>query len=117
MKKLIGMLAAVSTLAFGSAALANDLMQDTYGNTVTVADVEGNVVVSYYFNEDGTFSVTGMDGTTAEGTWTLEGTTLCSVIVGQTNCTEIEDRDVGDSWVETDDDGNTATISIVAGRN
>lgn len=116
MKKILGVLIAVSTLVFGGAAFAEELMESTFGNTVTVAGPDGTVLVSYHFNDDGTFSMAQADGATADGTWSLDGTTLCVVVGDQTSCSEIEDRDVGDSWTETDEQGNEMTISIVEGR-
>lgn len=116
MKKILGVLIAASALVFGGSAMAEELMDSTYGNTITVAAPDGTVVVSYFFNEDGTFSMSGADGTEADGTWALDGTNLCVVIGEQTSCSEIEDHNVGDSWDETDEEGNTMTISIVEGR-
>lgn len=115
MKKIIGVIATAAVITFAGAAHA-ELMDSTFGNTVTVAAPDGTVVVSYQFNADHTFSMTTAEGTGA-GTWTLDGYTLCSTIGdGEANCTEIEDHEVGDSWEDTDFDGNTMTISIVAGH-
>jgi len=112
MKKILGTLAAIAVLAIGAPAYA-ELMDSTFGNTVTVS--MGDNTMSYYFNEDGTFSAASSDGATAEGTWTLDGTTLCVMVGDQTSCNEIEDHEVGDSWEESDEQG-TVTISIVEGR-
>lgn len=116
MRKLMGVLIAAMVFAFGAPAMAEELMDSTYGNTVTVADTDGNVMVSYLFNEDGTFSMAAADGSAADGTWTVDGTTLCVTLGEETNCSEIQDRDVGDSWEDTDEEGNTVVISIVEGR-
>ena len=116
MKKILSVLAAASVLTFGGAALAENLMDDTFGNTVTIADGEGNVFISYFFNEDGTFSMAGADGSSIEGTWTLDGDTLCYAASEQEECVEIDDRAVGESWTETQEDGSSITISIVEGR-
>ena len=116
MKKILGVIIAVSTLAFSGVAFAEELMESTFGNTVTVAIEDGTVVVSYHFNSDGTFAMAQADGSTADGTWALDGTNLCVTIGEETSCSEIEDHNVGDSWDETDENGNTMTISIVEGR-
>jgi hypothetical protein len=116
MKKILGVIIAVSTLAFSGAAFAEELMDSTFGNTVTIAAADGTVVVSYHFNDDGTFAMTSADGLTTNGTWALDGTNLCVTVGEENSCSEIEDRNVGDSWDETDENGNTMTISIVEGR-
>jgi len=116
MKKILSVLAAASVLTFGGAAYADNLMDDTFGNTVTIADAEGNVLVSYFFNEDGTFSMAGADGSSVEGTWTLDGDNMCFTAGEQESCQEIDDRAVGESWTETQEDGSSITISIVEGR-
>ncbi len=114
MKKIIGAFVTVAALTIAGAAHA-DLMDSTFGNTVTVAGADGTIVVSYHFSSDHTFSMTTAEGT-ASGTWSLDGNNLCSTLGEETNCTEIEDHEVGDSWEDTDFDGNTMTISIVAGH-
>ena len=114
MNKTIGALITAAAITFAGAAHA-ELMDTTFGNTVTVAGADGAIAVSYHFNADHTFSMTTAQGT-AEGTWSLDGTNLCSTISGgEPSCTEIEDHDVGDSWDVTDENG-TMTISIVEGR-
>ena len=116
MKKFLGAAVLAAATTFAGAALANDTLEATFGNTVTVAIADGTVVVSYHFNDDGTFAMTGADGSAADGTWALDGTNLCVTVGEGSSCSEIEDHSVGDSWDETDENGDTMTISIVEGR-
>ncbi len=116
MKKIIGALVTVFALAFSGMAYADTFMDSTFGNTVTVSIADGTVVASYQFDADGAFAVTGADGSNTTGTWALDGSNLCLTIGEGTNCNEIEDRNVGDSWDVTDADGSVMTITIVAGR-
>ena len=116
MKNLIGALVTALALAFSGMAHADELMESTFGNTVAVADADGAILVSYHFAANNTFHLVNADGTDATGSWILDGNNLCLTQGEETNCTEIEDRQVGDSWEVTDDDGNTMTISIVEGH-
>lgn len=104
--------------AFAGAALAQDAMDATYGNTVTVANSEGTLLASYFFEADGTFTLTTADGASAPGTWeTNDAGELCMTMGDSTGCNPLDgSRTVGDSWEDTDADGNTLTITIVAGR-
>ncbi len=114
MKKVIGAIVFAAVFSFSNAAHA-DLMESAYGNTVNII-YNGTVVVSYFFNEDGTVSLLGMDGSTADGHWTLDGTNLCVTVEDERSCNEIAPREVGDIWDETDENGNAYTVSVVAGR-
>ncbi len=114
MKKTLTVIALAASFAFAGAAQAA-LMDSTFGNTVTVSS-GGQTVVTYHFNADGTVSMTMGDGTQDDSTWTLEGNTLCIATAEGPDCNEIEDRDVGETWTETDGDGNTMTITITEGQ-
>ncbi len=114
MKKIIGSLITAVGISLAGVAHA-DLMDVTYDNTVNIG-VGDRVIVSYYFNEDGTVTLLGMDGSSADGHWTLDGTTLCVTVEDQSSCNEIAEREVGDEWTEVAEDGNTITVSVTEGR-
>jgi len=115
MNKLIGaaVLAAATTIA--GAALANDTMDATFGNTVTVTTAEG-ATINYYMNADGTYSMTAGEDT-VNGTWTEgDGQVCLTPEGGEEACSPLVDgKAVGDTW--TSGDGETSiTLSIVEGR-
>ncbi len=108
-----------AALMFGGAAFAaSATMEATFGNTVTVADAAGNTLASYFMNADGTFSLTGADGTTATGTWRETDTDICLTVAGaEETCNPLASgHAVGDSWTAASSDGSTITLSITAGR-
>ena len=105
---------ATATATLAAPAFA-DTMSATYGNTVSVTTADGSVV-NYYMNEDGSFSMAAGD-TTVDGTWRLDGDDICLTVGGEETCSPLDNsRSVGDTWEATDADGNTITLSIVAGR-
>jgi len=114
MKKLIGTIVTAAAITLGGVAHA-ELMDSTFGNSVTIATADGTVVQTYHFNADHTFSLTTAEGS-MNGTWSLDGTNLCTTVGEASGCTPIEDHEVGDVWEGPDADGNTMTISIVAGH-
>lgn len=115
MKNILGAVIFAAAIGFSGTAHAS-FIEATYGNTVTVATAEGNVVQSYYFDEDGGFSLSGADGATATGTWEMQGEEICVTVGDDVSCNPTPDVGVGESWDLTTDDGNVLTISIVAGR-
>jgi len=102
----------------GAAFAASDTMEATFGNTVTVADAAGNALASYFMNADGTFSLTGADGTSAGGTWRETDTDICLTVTGaEESCSPLTTgQGVGDTWTATGADGETITLAITAGR-
>lgn len=118
MRLFIAACFATALTVFAGAALAQDAMDVTYGNTVTVSDAEGTLLASYFFESDGTFAMTTAAGDSAAGTWaTNDAGELCMTMGEDTGCNPLDgNRSVGDSWEDTDADGNTLTIAIVAGR-
>ncbi len=114
MKHVIGTAVLAAGIAFAAPAFA-DTMSATYGNTVTVTNAEG-AVINYYMNEDGSFSMSAGE-TMAEGTWRIDGDNICLTVGGEETCSPLDNsRSVGDTWEAQDADGNTITLSIVAGR-
>jgi len=104
----------IATIA-GQAAAAG-LIDGTFGNTVTVSTADGTVLQSFFFNEDGTVSMSAADGETGEGTWTLEGSTLCLYYPEGSNCNEIEEMGIGKTMEADDGQGHPLVITVVEGR-
>ena len=111
-KTIFSFSAALSIGLFSSVAFA-DPLSAVYGNTMQVETADGEIV-NYFFNEDQTFSTDG--ATEMSGTWTLDGSTFCTTVDGETNCNEIEERAVGDTWQEDDNAGGVRTVTLVEGR-
>ncbi len=116
MKKGLIALTTLGMMTLAGPVWADGLLDGTFGNTVTVGLADGTVLQSFYFNEDGTVSMSAADGETGEGTWTLEGSTLCLTHSEGTSCNEIEELGVGKTMQSTNDDGTTLVITTVAGR-
>jgi hypothetical protein len=116
--------AALFTLALAGTSQAADAMADTYGNTVVATDASG-AAVKYFFNADKTWTATLPDKSTAKGTWTSDDKQICVIVAepaamangGKPNCSPLEAHKVGDSWSSTNSAGQTAKITIVAGRS
>jgi hypothetical protein len=121
MKRII--LIAAATLAFSSAALADDPFAVAYGNTVTQTLPNGTKIV-VYVNADKTWQQM-MGGKTVKGIYAWQDAThVCFTETDPapadpskaTNCNEIKgDHKVGDTWTETTPQG-AITMAITAGR-
>ena len=111
-----------------SSALADDPMANTYANTVVSKDAKG-MTSTLLFNQDGTYTLkaTGPDGkpVAIPGTWTLKdgGKAICLATAAPPNtppaapsCSPIQSHNVGDTWNVTNDQNQTFTISLTAGR-
>ena len=116
MNKLIGAAVLAAATAFAGAAYANDTMEATFGNTVTVTGADG-MSVNYYMNADGTYSMTAGD-MSINGTWTEGDGQICLTPEGgEAACSPLVDgMGVGDSWEGQGSDGSTITLTIVEGR-
>lgn len=115
---------------FAGAALADDPMANTYGNTVVTTDEATAVSSKLMFNQD--LSYTGetvdKDGkpVTYSGSWALkdDGKTICLTPTAPpnakeaptANCSPLVKHAVGDSWKVTNDQKQTFDVSIAAGR-
>lgn len=118
-------LAGAFTLVAG-AALADDPMSNTYGNTVTTKSAKTGASGTLMFNADGSYSAaaTGPDGKPIayQGKWTLkdDGATICLSPTlpnpPPTSCSPLMKHAVGDSWNVTNDQGETFAVSLTAGR-
>ncbi len=106
-------------MTFTGAALANDTLEATFGNTVTVVSADGTLLASYHMSADGTFHVVNGDGTDASGTWRedVDAHQVCLTPAdGEEACSDLNDGlGVGDSWTADDGDGGENTMTIVAG--
>jgi len=111
-----------------SSALADDPMANTYANTVVSKDSKG-MSSSLLFNQDGTYTIkaTGPDGKpiAIPGKWSLkdDGKTICLVTAAPPNtppappsCSPLQAHNVGDTWTVTNDQNQTFTVSLTAGR-
>lgn len=119
-----------AAILFAGAALADDPMANTYGNSVITKDKATGAVSTLLFNQDMSFTgkATGTDGkpVTYTGTWSLKdgGNTICLTPSVPANtpgaptpsCSPLSVHAVGDSWTVTNDQNQTFDVSIVAGR-
>jgi hypothetical protein len=116
-------------LAAGSAAMADDMMAGTYGNTVMTKSHKTGGSATLYFNQDMTYTVKAMDPQGKPvgygGTWALKdgGNTLCltpqlppNTPGAGTSCSPLSKHAPGDSWTTTNDMGETFDVSLSAGR-
>jgi hypothetical protein len=116
MKKLAVTLAFAAAMATAPAYAQQ--MANAEGNTFVVTEANG-VAVRYHFNNDGTWDAIGPDGSTANGTYSINGAQICLTPAGaaQPGCTEYHgDKNVGDTWTQLGTDGAQITVSLVAGR-
>ncbi|MGE0740965.1 MAG: hypothetical protein AB7O98_06445 [Hyphomonadaceae bacterium] len=107
-------------LAFGlfaAGAAFADTIENGYGNTFVVTLGDGTSA-RYHFNADGTFAATGPDGSTMNGRYEVANGQLCFLGEGDARqCTElVAGKNVGDTWQQTDANGNQITVSLEAGR-
>lgn len=99
---------------FSGAAFA-DTIDNFFGNTLTATGPDGTARM--LFNADGTFEIVQASGQTIPGTWTRQGSQICTTLGGQEQpCHDYGDHNVGDTWSADLPNGQTATFSLVAGR-
>ncbi|MGH6870009.1 MAG: hypothetical protein ACREHE_00755 [Rhizomicrobium sp.] len=122
-------LAATFLLAAGTAALADDPMANTYGNTVTTKSHKTGATGTLYFDSNMSYTARGMDAkggpVTYPGSWALKdgGGTICLTPhipnanpPPPTTCSPLQKHAVGDNWTTTNDVGETFDVSLSAGR-
>jgi hypothetical protein len=113
----------IATLCTTPAFAADDVMANTYGNTVI--STGGAAEVHTHYRADHSFDMVGsMMGMsqTFKGTWALDGKgNLCRTFVGDTPpntanplCLPIAEHKVGDTWT-MDANGQTRTITLKPG--
>ena len=105
----------VAMFAMTGAALA-DPFATFYGNTVSIENPAG--ARSVLINDDGSYSQVLPDGTSAEGTWSVDGANACFATGPDTApyCVEAVSRNIGDTWDLTAPDGTAEKATLVAGR-
>lgn len=118
MKKIIGAAALATTTIFAGAALANDTLDASFGNSVVVAAEDGTVLATYYMHEGNTYEMATAEGTIG-GSWHLtdEGQICLTPTGGEEACSDLVDgMGVGDTWEGEGADGSAITLTIVEGR-
>jgi hypothetical protein len=120
---------------FAGGAFADDMMANTYANTVNTTNKATGAKGTLLFNQDGTYTGKGTDkdGKPIQypGHWTLKdnGGTICLTIdmpanapanmsaqMPKPSCSPLQKHNVGDSWTVTNDQNETYDVSLVAGR-
>ena len=109
-----------------SAALARDLMANTYAITVITKSAKTGRSGTLLFNADGSYSTSttrpNRKPLVYHGKWTLKdnGATIC---LSQTlpdpptaSCSPLQMHAVGDNWNVTNDQGESFAVSLIAGR-
>ncbi|HXM00917.1 MAG TPA: hypothetical protein VN932_13390 [Rhizomicrobium sp.] len=112
-----------------SAAYADDLMANTYGNTVMTKSHKTGASATLLFNQDMTYTARAMDAkgqpVSYGGAWMTKdgGNTICltpklppNAPGAGTSCSPLSKHNVGDSWSVTNDQGETFDVSLSAGR-
>lgn len=111
------------------AAYADDLMANTYGNTVSTKSHKTGAASMLYFDQNMSYMAKGMDAkgqpVTYPGAWMLKdgGNTICLTphIANAnppppTTCSPLSKHNVGDHWTVTNDAGETFDVGLSAGR-
>lgn len=122
-------LMAGATAVGAGAALADDPMANTYGNTVVTTDAATGMTSKLMFNADHSYTAEAMgkDGKSVSygGSWALrdDGKTICltpkapeGAAAPPASCSPLEKHAVGDSWKVTNDQKQSFEVSIKPGR-
>lgn len=112
-RKLSSVALALGVLAMPAFA---DTMKNAIGNTVTTTGPDG-ATVKWYFQDGGQFAMKAPDGTLVSGTWEQKDGKICVTPAGgAAQCADaVEGKNVGDSWTTTNGQGQTITVSLLAG--
>jgi hypothetical protein len=127
-KILLATAAAAAVLGFATAAMADDKMAGTYGNTVLVTNA-AKEVTTYWFKADKTVKLKDAKGQDLNATWELTeaDTKICLTAVlpaGATppeggvkpSCSEfVGSKVAGDKWDQKDAEGKPIAVEIKAG--
>jgi len=114
MKKLAAIAAFAAAFVAGP-ALA-DTIENGYENTFAVT--LGSETVRYHFNADGTFGAIAPDGSVQHGRYEAANGQICFLGEGDARACAplVSGKNVGDTWQQTDTNGNQITVTIEAGR-
>lgn len=111
-----------AAMLFAAPAFAeDDVMSNTYGNTITTKDMKTGATSTLMFSQDGTYAG-NTGGQAYTGKWTLSGGNICLAPTGQPasapgdNCSPVVKHAVGETWTVTNDKGGTYQVSLTAGR-
>ena len=111
-----------------NAASADDVMLNTYENSVLTKDTKTGGSATLLFNADGTYltKATGPDGNAVEypGKWVVDGTNICltpqmpaNATTGPTSsCSPVTKHAVGETWSVTNNMGATFEVTLKQGR-
>lgn len=119
-----------AAMLYAGAALADDPMAMTYGNTITTKDRATGQTSTLLFNQDMSYSGKTTDAkgqpVSYTGMWVLKdgGKTICltpSLPAGASapatpSCSPLTTHNVGDSWSVTNDQSHTYDVSLSSGR-
>ena len=120
MKRIV--LAAIAVIGFTSASQA-DPFASVYGNTVTQVMADGTKIV-LFINADKTWEQ-HIASAVMKGTYDWKDDTHACFThddpapkdpAKATNCYEVKDHKVGDTWTEATPDGKTVSFALTAGR-
>jgi hypothetical protein len=115
-------------MAVAATAHADDVMANTYANTIHTKNTANGQTGTLLFNADGSFtgSVVGPDGKPIPypGKWAVNGGNICLTPMLPPNtpdapgpsCSPVVSHNLGDSWTVTNDQGLTYEVSLSAGR-
>jgi hypothetical protein len=111
-------------LAIAATAHADDVMANTYANTIHTKNAANGLAGTLLFNADGTFtgSIVAADGKTYPygGTWTVSNGNICLAPSAQNgpgpSCSPVTSHNVGDTWTVQNTLGETYEVSLAAGR-
>jgi len=116
MNRLIAVVAMGAAMTLAGTALANDTLEATFGNAVTVSTADGTVVATYFMNANNTYEMETAEGRTG-GMWNTNdaGEVCLTPTEGEGGCNALpEGVSVGESWTVEDGENGTLTIAIVA---
>jgi YD repeat-containing protein len=130
MRAVLAICVALFGLVFAGNAFAGS-MDARFGNTV-VAKTPDGAETRFYYNKDGTLTVTvemgGKVVVQATGTWRQDGKNICLKLsppfgpftADKETCVPLTGDKVGDTWTVPSKDASghdtTATVTIVKGR-
>lgn len=122
--RIVTLALAGAFLAFATSAQADDVMANTYANTIHTKNTANGQTGTLLFNANGTFtgSIVAGDGKTYPygGSWAVNSGSICltpSAANGPgPSCSPVVAHSVGDTWTITNTAGETYEVSLAAGR-